>query len=304
MENIIKKRISKKGHTMKEYIYHDVNLRGTIEKVSYRTTNRDGQVRMKRCNVYLPCGYDPEKTEKRYDILYLVHGGGGSQDAWLDCCKIKNMLDHTIDTGEIDPLIVVFPCFYKEQITRIGPPDADVEKAHVLLFIQELAEELLPAVEGRYHTWSDGGSRDALVCSRSHRAVGGFSMGSCTTWFMFLNHLDLFSRFVPLSGDCWAVKPMGGKSHPAETAEALRNAVLQSAYTPDDFRIFAATGSKDPACNALGLQIEAMKAFPDTFRFSDDFSTGNAHYFLREGSEHCYEHVMQYLYNYLPVLFS
>ena len=168
----------------------------------------------------------------------------------------------------------------------------------------QLAEELLPAVEGRYHTWSDGAGPEALVRSRGHRAIGGFSMGSCTTWFTFMRHLNLFSRFVPLSGDCWAVEPMGGKSHPAETAEALRNAVLQSGYSRDDFRIFSATGSKDPACGSLVPQIEAMKKFPDVFRFEDDFSAGNAHFFLQEGYEHCYEHVMQYLYNYLPALFS
>lgn len=289
---------------MKEYTYHDVNLRGTVETVSYRTVNRDGEPRIKRCNVYLPYGYDPENPERRYDILYLVHGGGGSQDAWLDCCIVKNMLDYAIDAGEVSPLIVVFPCFYKERISRIGPPVADVEKAHVLLFMQELADELLPAVEGRYHTWSDGAGRAALVRSRGHRSIGGFSMGGCTAWFAFLNHLDLFSRFVPLSGDCWVVEPMGGKSHPAETAEALKNAVPQSGYTPEDFRIFAATGSEDPACNALGPQIEAMKQLPDTFRFSDDLIAGNAHYFLQEGYEHRYEHVLQYLYNYLPVLFS
>ena len=289
---------------MKEYSYHDVNLRGTVERVRYRTTNREGQARNKTCLVYLPHGYNENDPQTRYDILYLVHGGGGSQDAWLDCCKVKNMLDYVIDSGEVKPLIVVFPCFYKEEISRVGGPVAEVEKGHVLLFMKELAEELLPAVEGRYHTWSDGAGPEALVRSRGHRAIGGFSMGSCTTWFTFMRHLNLFSRFVPLSGDCWAVEPMGGKSHPAETAEALRNAVLQSGYSRDDFRIFSATGSKDPACGSLVPQIEAMKKFPDVFRFEDDFSAGNAHFFLQEGYEHCYEHVMQYLYNYLPALFS
>ena len=52
------------------------------------------------------------------------------------------------------------------------------------------------------------------------------------------------------------------------------------------------------------LQIEAMKQLTDTFRFSDGLTAGNAHYFLQEGYKHCYEHVMQYLYNFLPKLFS
>lgn len=289
---------------MKEYTYHDVNLRGTVEKVVYRTTNRNARVRIKNCLVYLPHGYNETDTDTRYDILYLVHGGGGNQDAWLDCCIVKNMLDYLIDTGKLKPLIVVFPCFYKEEISRIGPPVADVEKEHVLLFMKELDNELLPAVEGRYHTWSDGAGRDALIRSRGHRAIGGFSMGSCTAWFAFIHHLKLFSRFVPLSGDCWIVEPMGGKSNPVGTAEALKDAVLQAGYTGEDFRIFSATGSEDPACHSLVPQIEAMKQFPDIFRFDEDCSRGNAHFFLREGYEHCYGHIMQYLYNYLPFLFT
>ena len=289
---------------MKEYIYHDVNARGTIEKVVYRTTNREGLLRVKKCQVYLPYGYDEDDPDKRYDILYLIHGGGGNQDAWLDCCKVKNMLDYAISSGEVKPLIVVFPCFYKEKVPRTGRIDRDAEKNNTLLFIRELADELIPAVEGHYHTWSDGAGHNALLRSRAHRAIGGFSMGSCTTWFAFTNLLDLFSRFVPLSGDCWAVEPMGGKSNPAETAEALKNAVLQAGFTADDFRIFSATGSEDPACEALVPQMEAMKHFPDIFRFDDDFTKGNAHFFLQEGYVHSYEHVMQYLYNYLPVLFG
>ena len=289
---------------MKEYTYHDVNLRGTIERVEYRAVNRNGEARDKYCLVYLPKGYDKNDAEKRYNILYLIHGGGGNPDAWLDCCQIKNMLDFCIDAGEIEPLIVVFPTFYKERISRIGGPVREVEQANVLFFQQELGEELAQAVESRYHTYADSAAPGALRASRQHRAIGGFSMGSCTAWYAFIEHLDLFSRFVPLSGDCWAVEPMGGGSRSKETAEALRNAVLKAGFGPEDFRIFSATGSKDPANNALSPQIEAMKKLTDVFHFEEDCAQGNAHYFVAEGKEHCYEHVYQYLYHYLPYLFA
>ncbi|MBR1585680.1 MAG: enterochelin esterase [Clostridia bacterium] len=288
---------------MKEYSYHDVNLRGTIERVTYRTTNRQGEERNKYCLVYLPKGYDEKDCEKKYNILYLIHGGGGSPDAWLDCCQVKNMLDFCIDAGEIEPLIVVFPTFYKERIARLGPPVAEEERSHVLFFQKELAEELLPAIEGRYHTYARNGSQEALRASRQHRAIGGFSMGGATTWFAFTHHLDLFARFAPLSGDCWEVEAKGGGARPRETAAALRDAVAQFGYTPDDFRIFCATGAQDIACAPLSAQIDAMKQLPDTFRFQEDLTQGNAHYFVAEGKVHCYEHVYQYLYNILPYLF-
>ena len=289
---------------MKEHSYRDEHPRGTIERLVYRTTDRDGASLDKYCLVYLPAGYDERDTEKRYNTLYLVHGGGGSQDAWLDCCKIKNMLDQSINTGEADPLIVIFPSFYKDDNRRTGGPVAEVEKAHVLLFQNELAEELVPAVESRYHTYAKSGTPAALRASREHRAIGGFSMGSCVTWYAFLQHLDLFSRFLPLSGDCWGIEPMGGASHPAETAQLLRSAVLDAGFGPDDLCIFAATGSEDMASKALTPQIEAMKKLPDVFRFEDDFAAGNAHYFVAEGKNHAYEDVYQYVYSYLPYLFA
>lgn len=66
---------------MKQYQYHDVNFRGMIERISYRTTNPEGELLDKYANVYLPYGYDPEDSTRRYNILYIMHGGGGNPDA-------------------------------------------------------------------------------------------------------------------------------------------------------------------------------------------------------------------------------
>lgn len=288
---------------MKEYTYHDVNLRGTITRVNYTTTNSDGVERDKYANIYLPYGYDQQNKAKKYNILYVMHGGGGNADAWLDCCKIKNMLDYSFSAGEAEPFIVVFPSFYKELISRVGPPNGDVERAHVLFFQKELVEDLLPAVESIVNGYAEDTTVEGLKAARTHRGFGGFSMGSCTTWFAFMQHLDYFSIFVPLSGDCWIVEPRGGASAPAETAKLLHDEASASGYTASDYRIFAATGEKDPAVDALSPQIAEMKKFTDTFVYSEDASKGNLHYFVQPDYVHSYECVYQYLYNYLPYLF-
>lgn len=289
---------------MKRYEYHDVNFRGTIEKVIYMTTNRDGEPRDKYANVYLPHGYDAADNEKKYNILYVMHGGGGSPDAWLDCCKVKNMLDYSIDAGEIEPLIVVFPSYYKEKISRIGTPDAELERTNVMFFQSELVDELLPAIEQKYHTYAEDVSKEALKASRMHRGFGGFSMGGCTTWFAFLNHLDYFSQFLPLSGDCWAIEVKGAETKTVETVKILHDCAVKSGYTTDEYFIHVATGTKDAASNPLSLQVEEMKKYPDTFAYDDDYSKGNFHYLLAEGEVHAYEAVYLYLYNYLPYLFQ
>jgi enterochelin esterase-like enzyme len=59
--------------------------------------------------------------------------------------------------------------------------------------MNEFRNDLLPLVDSKYRTIAD----------RDHRAFGGFSMGSETTWEVMLNCLNLVKNFMPLSGDCW-----------------------------------------------------------------------------------------------------
>ena len=289
---------------MKVYEYHDVNFRGTIDKVIYTTTNKDNELRDKYALVYLPHGYDASDKSKKYNVLYLMHGGGGSPDAWLDCCKVKNMLDYTIDVGEVAPLIVVFPTFYKEKISRIGKPVPDVERFNTKFFQKELAAELIPAIEGKYNTYAENVTPEGLKASREHRAFGGFSMGGCTTWFALMENLDVIANFLPLSGDCWEVAPLGGGSKTKETAQVIHDAIVRSGYKQEEYRIYAATGSDDLAITALTPLIEELKNHTEVFTYSEDFTQGNLHFFVEEGWKHQYEAVYQYVYNYLPYLFK
>lgn len=289
---------------MKSYTYHDVNFRGTIRQVFYKTTNAEGQERDKYANVYLPYGYDPDNKEKRYNVLYMMHGGGGNPDAWLDCCKIKNMLDYCFDAGDAEPFIVVFPSYYKEKVGRVGPPHGEYERGCVMLFQKELAAEMIPAVESSVNGYCQDFSPAGIRATRNHRAFGGFSMGAATTWFALLENLDAIATFLPFSGDCWVIEQRGGSSHPAETTKAMYDTILASGHTADDFRIFSATGTKDPAYGGLLPQFEAMKQYPDLFRFSDDCTQGNIHYFFAPDYVHAYEAVYDYLYTYLPYIFA
>ena len=204
---------------MKLFEYQDENCRGRIERFEY--TGTEGA--RKYALVYLPYGYDSEQG-RRYDILYMMHGGGGSPDAWLDSCPFKNMLDRSIASGEVRPLIVVFPSFYKTKSTRKdGEIDHDFEHASVLSFQKELTEQLIPALEGKYRGFAEGTDPDALKKARNHRGFGGFSMGGVNTWYACYLHIDYFSVFLPLSGDFWLYGEKAGSKKPRETAEALRH---------------------------------------------------------------------------------
>ena len=264
---------------------------GRIERVDYVTT--DGRADKKYALVYLPHGYD--ETDQPLNVLYLIHGGGGSQESFLSG-EFPRLLDHMIDSGELAPLIVVSPTYYSPDETDKTP----VRSGEVVaVFPRELKTDVIPAVERRFRACAPALDEAGLRASRDHRAIGGFSMGSVTTWYAFLDALEAFRWFMPLSGDCWLYGRLGGSSHAEETARALAEAVAKQGFTPGDFRIHAVTGTKDIACPNETAQIDAMRAFPAVFRFGE-----NIDYDLLEDGVHDYPNIWRYIYNALPAFFT
>ena len=114
-----------KQGTMREYVYAVNNYINqdrqlvTNQGISSEEAGRetvDGNPIYKRCYVYLPPGYDENDKDTKYDVLYLLHGVGGSRYEWpygsgqiSGRFVIANIFDNLIANGEIEPLIVVFP---------------------------------------------------------------------------------------------------------------------------------------------------------------------------------------------------
>ncbi len=175
-----------------------VSQRGTIETITYDTETYDegNSVKMKKqANVYLPAGYD---ESKQYNVLYLMHGGGENMNTWLvenDFSGNKKMVDNLIANGEIEPLIIVTPTFYR-------PSDVPDHSDLTTQFQYELRKDLIPYVESKYSTYAEGNvSDDNLIKTRMHRAFAGLSMGSMTTYrsALYANY-DVFAWFGPFSG--------------------------------------------------------------------------------------------------------
>ncbi len=264
---------------------------GRVERVDYVTT--DGHAFAKYALVYLPYGYD--EADQAYDALYIIHGGGGSQESFFTK-EFLALLDHMIATGELAPLIVVSPTYYKPGETDKTPGSSGDA---VAIFARELKEDVIPAVERRFRTHAAAVDAAGIRASRDHRAIGGFSMGSVTTWYAFLDALNAFRWFMPLSGDCWLYGRLGGSSHAEETARALADAPARQGFAPEDFRIHAITGTKDIACPNETAQIDAMRRYPEVFRFGD-----NIDYDLLEDGVHAYDDIFRYIYNALPLFFA
>ena len=146
---------------MELHRYHDVNNRGTVERLRYTAKDADGAPVSKYANVYLPYGYSAEQT---YPTLYVIHGGGGNPDAWLDCSMIKNALDVSFAEGRCKPFIAVFPGYYsRDPVRNGGRPDENAERANVLRFQQELRNDLIPAVEKAFSACASARSLPRVV---------------------------------------------------------------------------------------------------------------------------------------------
>lgn len=258
---------------------------GRIESFSYLSNGYQ-----KTANVYLPYGYD-EDSDVKYDIFYMMHGGGGNVNTYFGSPSLKDILDNLIEKERLNPMIVVFPTFYHQGSTDYA--------SLTRVFHNELREDLIPQLEGKYHTFLETSDSSGMEASRKHRGFGGFSMGSVTTWYTFLHCLDCFSYFLPMSGDCWEYTARGDENDAIKTAEILSDAVRNSKYGKD-FRIHAVTGDQDIAYSSMNVQIEALRKQTDVFDFSPG---GNIEYSVLENGSHTSYYAKVYLYNILPAFF-
>lgn len=275
--------------------------KGKIVNFTYDTKNHtteDDTVYQKSALVYLPAGYDETDTETRYNILYIMHGGGDSPKYYLgdpgeSASRIARMMDSMIEKGEIEPLIVCVATYYTEYTN-------DATK-NCLNFHLELMNDLVPAIESTYHTYAKDTSPETLAATRTHRAFSGFSMGAVTTWSVFENCLDEFAYFMPISGDSWAKGTTNGKS--LLTAQHLEKKVLEQGKTAEDFFIYSGCGENDMAEPNLTPQIKMMKVCKNTFVYCENFAHGNLYECIHPNGGHDVHTVAAVMYNGLPKMF-
>jgi len=135
----------------------------------------------RQANVYLPPGYSPDR---KYPVLYLLHGIGGDITEWLRAASPNVVLDNLIAEGKAVPMIVVLPNGRALPDDRPGPnvfaPD---QVAGFARFEGDLLDNLVPAIQAKYPTMDD----------REHRALAGLSMGGGQTLNIGFGHLDTFA---------------------------------------------------------------------------------------------------------------
>lgn len=275
----------------------EAKKQGELLTFSYKAKMTDKSKRIvdKKATIYLPHGYN---DKNKYDIIYLCHGYGANENTFLGSPdnprEFKNILDNMIENGEIKPVIVVTPTYIDNYSNYYDKLDGMTD---------EIVNDLIPAVEGKYSTYAKNTSHDEIIKSRNHRAIGGFSMGGCTTWRAFRRHLDCFKYYMPMSMPMYYYEPGYNKLQNDKTAPTLAEAAANSGYKPEDYAIYAASGDKDFMNEATKQVVEKLKEYPDQFKYTTtNFSDGNLMFTTFSGY-HRYYFSNPYMYNGLRRFF-
>lgn len=157
--------------TRRESIPH-----GKMEMIEYESKTVGTTRRM---NVYTPPGYAPNR---RYPVLYLLHGIGGDETEWQRFADPALLLDNLIADAKAAPMIIVMPNGRAQKDDR-AHGDLFAKQAAFAVFEHDLLDDVIPAIESKYHTYQD----------REHRALAGLSMGGGQALNFGLSHMDKFA---------------------------------------------------------------------------------------------------------------
>ncbi len=150
--------------------------KGTLTgSIDYPTRNYNNR----KCRVYLPPDYS-ETRDQKYPVLYLHHGIGGNENAWVsqaghaegNADKVMDFL-YAQDDLDVTPMIVVMP------MGNMEGTNGDAWNN----FEDVLINDLAPYIEENYHASPDF----------NHRAIAGLSMGGGQTLNFGYKNPDFFT---------------------------------------------------------------------------------------------------------------
>jgi len=149
---------------------------GKIDTITYFSKTVGNK---RKALIYTPPGFS---KEKKYPVLYLLHGIGGDEKEWYNQGQPQVILDNLYAEGKVEPMIVVLPNGRAMKDDR-ATGDVYGKAAAFATFEQDLLKDLIPYVEKNYPTIKDS----------QHRAIAGLSMGGGQSLNFGLGNLDKFA---------------------------------------------------------------------------------------------------------------
>lgn len=186
----------------------------------------------RHCNVYVPAEYE-NNPDKKYPVMYLLHGWGEDENGWSNQGHMANIMDGLINAGKAVPMIVVMDCGDIKT-------NSDVRKASTYDVTQIYINDLMPFIEKTFRTKND----------RQNRAMAGLSRGGFQTTMTVFANLDKFA---------WMGTFSGFFSRPGDNITEAFNGVFKdpAAFNKQINLLFISTGTEERRPNEA---VDALKA--------------------------------------------
>ncbi len=247
--------------------YGEAKTHGTVSHPWY-----DSQILgySRRLTVYTPYGYE-NNPKKKYPVLYLLHGAGGDEEAWISMGRTAQILDNLIEKGLAEPMIVVMPngnpgqqaarTLNIPEKTNVNWRSEEFRNAYV----RSLCTEIVPFIEKNFRA----------IPKPASRAIAGLSMGGGHTISASILYPELFDYICPLSA--------AGSATPEQIA-ALKKAGVKLYFL---------------ACGSADFLFEGSKTLDKTLT-----EQGLDHEFFVSDGGHTWANWRLYLNTFAPKLFK
>jgi enterochelin esterase-like enzyme len=151
---------------------------GKIDSIYYQSRTVGTE---RKALIYTPPRYS---KDKKYPVLYLLHGIGGDEHEWLNGGHPQVVLDNLYAENKIEPMIVVMPNGRAMKDDRpVGNIFDSLKVQAFATFQKDLLDDLIPFIEKTYPVYTD----------RGNRAIAGLSMGGGQSLNFGLGNLDEFA---------------------------------------------------------------------------------------------------------------
>ncbi len=155
-----------------------ISAEPNVQKVTFYSESLGKDMKF---NIYLPPGYN---VKKKYPVLYLYHGYGGTENSWIPELGMDKTADEMLSEGKIKPLIIVSP-----QIDNSYGFNSSSEGD----YSDYIVKDLIQYVDNRFSTDD----------SKESRYIGGLSMGGWVALFNAFSHPELYSKVGGHSPAVW-----------------------------------------------------------------------------------------------------
>ncbi len=156
---------------------------GTVARYWYESPTLD---LTRRITVYTPAGY--EKSNSTYPVLYLLHGMGGDEEAWVTLGRTVQILDNLIAQGKAEPMLVVMTNGNASQEAAPGESSLGLLKPTMQLpktmdgEFESSFPDVIKFVESTFKVKKE----------KSARAIAGLSMGGFHSLHISKQYPDMF----------------------------------------------------------------------------------------------------------------